>query len=127
MWLGYCIDLAIHTISIPSDRILSVVQVIDQFVLSTLLVLLENWPSLSVRLFQRVSSLVILLVSHFDILRSPTWDDKISLSRSTLNELCFWKESIPFLNSCGACCLYSPIIPLYVIPMRVLQAAPVIC
>ena len=99
VWLGYCIDLAIHTISIPSDRILSVVQVIDQFVLSMLLVLLENWPSLSVRLFQRVSSLVILLVSHFDILRSPTWDDKISLSRSTLNELCFWKESIPFLNS----------------------------
>ena len=29
MWLGYCIDLSIHAISIPSDRILSVVQVID--------------------------------------------------------------------------------------------------
>ena len=27
--------------------------------------------------------------SHFDILRSPTWDGKISLSVSTLNELCF--------------------------------------
>ena len=29
VWLAYCIDLAIHAISIPSDRILSVVQVID--------------------------------------------------------------------------------------------------
>ena len=29
VWLGYCIDLAIHTISIPSVRILSVLQVID--------------------------------------------------------------------------------------------------
>ena len=28
-WLGYCIDLATHAVSIPSDRILSVVQVID--------------------------------------------------------------------------------------------------
>ena len=37
--------------------------------------------------------------SHFDILRSPTWDEKISLSFSTLNEVCFWKENIPFLNS----------------------------
>ena len=37
--------------------------------------------------------------SHFDILRSPTWDGKISLSGSTLNELCFWKDNIPFLNS----------------------------
>ena len=36
--------------------------------------------------------------SHFDIL-SPTWDGKISLSVSTLNELCFWKENIPSLNS----------------------------
>ena len=36
---------------------------------------------------------------HFDILRSPTWDDKISLLGSTLNELSFWKEYIPFLNS----------------------------
>ena len=25
--------------------------------------------------------------------------EKISLSVSTLNELCFWKENIPFLNS----------------------------
>lgn len=37
--------------------------------------------------------------SHFDILRSPTWDGKISLSGSTLNELCFWEANIPFLNS----------------------------
>ena len=37
--------------------------------------------------------------SHFDILRSPTWDGKISLSGSTLNELCFWEDNIPFLNS----------------------------
>ena len=29
VWLGYCIDLAIHTIAIPSVRILSVVQVVD--------------------------------------------------------------------------------------------------
>ena len=37
--------------------------------------------------------------SHFDILRSPTWEGKISLSVSTLNELCFWKENIFSLNS----------------------------
>ena len=37
--------------------------------------------------------------SHFDILRSPTWDEKISLSGSTLKELSFWKEKIPSLNS----------------------------
>ena len=41
----------------------------------------------------------IMRYSHFDILRSPTWDEKISLSFSTLNEVCFWKENIPFLNS----------------------------
>lgn len=29
VWLCYCIELSIHTLSIPSERILSVVQVID--------------------------------------------------------------------------------------------------
>ena len=44
-------------------------------------------------------SRIMTRYSHFNILRSPTWDGKISLSGSTLNELCFWKENIAFLNS----------------------------
>ena len=64
VWLGYCIDLAIHTIFIPLVRILSVhsYRLLIQFILSILLVPLVNWPSLSVKLSQWVSSLVILLV-----------------------------------------------------------------
>ena len=49
--------------------------------------------------FGNISRIMTRYRSHFDILRSPTWDGKISLSGSTLNELCFWKENIPFLNS----------------------------
>ena len=64
VWLGYCIDLAIHTIFIPLVRILSVhsYRLLIQFILSILLVPLVNWPSLSVKLSQLVSSLVISLV-----------------------------------------------------------------
>ena len=104
VWLGYCIDLAVHTISIPSDRILSVVQVIDS--------IRSQYPSSTARKLAQFVGKIISMgfvfsnityimtrYSHFDILRSPTWDDKISLSGSTLNELCFWKENIPFLNS----------------------------
>lgn len=104
VWLGYCIDLAIHTISIPSDRILSVVQVIDS--------IRSQYPSSTTRKLAQFVGKTILMgfvfgnitrimtrYSHFDILRSPTWDQKkISLSGSTLNELCFWKENIPLLN-----------------------------
>ena len=104
VWLGYSIDLSIHTISIPSERILSVVQVIDS--------IRFQYPSSTARkLAQFVGkiismgfvfgniTLIMTRYSHFDILRSPTWDGKISLSGSTLNELCFWKDNIPFLNS----------------------------
>lgn len=104
MWLGYCIDLATHTISIPSVRILSVVQVIDS--------IRSQYPSSTARKFAQFVGKIISMgfvfrnftrimtrYSHFDILRSPTWDEKISLSVSTLNEVCFWKENIPFLNS----------------------------
>ena len=102
VWLGYCIDSSIHTISIPSERILSAVQVID-FICS-------QYPSSTARkLAQSVGKIISMefvfgnisrimtRYSHFYILRSPTWDGKIS--GSTLNELCFWKENIPFLNS----------------------------
>lgn len=104
MWLGYCIDLATHTISIPSVRILSVVQVIDS--------IRSQYPSSTARKFAQFVGKIISMgfvfrnitrimtrYSNFDILRSPTWDEKISLSVSTLNEVCFWKENIPFLNS----------------------------
>ena len=104
VWLGYCIDLAVHTISIPSVRILSVVQVNDS--------IRSQYPSSTARkLAQFVDkvismgfvfgniTLIMTRYSHFDILRSPTWDEKISLSGSTLKELCFWKENISSLNS----------------------------
>ena len=104
VWLGYCIDLAIHTISIPSVRILSVVQVIDS--------IRSQYPSSTARKLAQFVGKIISMgfvfgnitrimtrCSHFDILRSLTWDGKISLSVSTLNELCFWKENIPSLNS----------------------------
>ena len=102
VWLGYGIDLAIHTISIPSVRI-RVVQVIDS--------IRSQYPSTARKLAQLVGKIISMgfvfgnitrimtRYSHFDILRSPTWDEKISLSFSTLNEVCFWKENIPFLNS----------------------------
>ena len=104
VWLGYCIDLSIHAISIPSERILSVVQVIDS-------IRSQYFSSTARKLAQFVGKIISMgfvfgnitrimtRYSHFDILRSPTWDDKISLSRPTLNELCFWKENFPFLNS----------------------------
>ena len=104
MWLGYCIDLSIHTISIPSERILSAVQAID--------LICSQYPSSTARKLAQFVGKIISMgfvfgnisrimtrYSHFDILRSPTWDGKISLSGSTLNKLCFWKENIPFLNS----------------------------
>ncbi|CAH3172733.1 unnamed protein product [Porites lobata] len=82
VWLGYCVDLAVHTISIPSVRILSFVgKVISMgFVFGNITRIMTRY-------------------SHFDILRSPTWDEKISLSGSTLKKLCFRKENIPSLNS----------------------------
>ena len=43
--------------------------------------------------------------SHFDILHTSTSDSKISLSASTLGELCFWEENIPLFSSR---CLVSP-------------------
>ena len=36
---------------------------------------------------------IMVRYSHFDILRSPTWDGKISLSISTLNEFFFGKRT----------------------------------
>ena len=132
VWLGYCIDLAVHTISIPSVRILSVVQVIDS--------IRSQYPSSTARKLAQFVGKVISMgfvfgnitrimtrYSHLDILRSPTWDEEISLSGSTLKELCFWKENIPSLNSRRLLSTHSSIIPVCVIPMRVLQAAPVIC
>ena len=102
--MGYCIDLAVHTISIPSNKILSVVQVIDS--------IRSQYPSSTARKLAQFVGKVISMgfvlgnitrimtrYSHFDILRSPTWDEKISLSDSTLKELCFWKENISSLNS----------------------------
>ena len=122
--------LAVHTIFIPSVRILSVVQVIDS--------IRSQYPSSTARKLTQFVGKVISMgfvfvnitrimtrYSHFDILRSPTWDERISLSGSTLNELCFWKENIPFLNSRRLLSTqfhYSR----GVIPMPVLQAAPVI-
>ena len=104
VWLGFCIDLSIYTISIPSERILSAVQVIDS--------IRSQYPSSTARKLAQFVGKIISMgfvfgnitrimtrYSHFDILRSPTWDSKISLSGSTLNELCFWKDNIPSLNS----------------------------
>ncbi|CAH3018979.1 unnamed protein product, partial [Porites evermanni] len=108
VWLGYCIDLAVHTISIPSVRILSVVQVIDS--------IRSQYPSTTARKLAQLVGKVISMgfvfgnitrlktrYSHFDILRSPTWDGKISLSGSTLKELCFWKENITQFHYSRVC------------------------
>ena len=102
--MGFCIDLSIYIISIPSERILSAVQVIDS--------IRFQYPSSTARKLAQFVGKIISMgfvfgnitrimtrYSHFDILRSPTWDSKISLSGSTLNELCFWKDNIPSLNS----------------------------
>ena len=96
--------LAVHTIFISSVRILSVVQVIDS--------IRSQYPSSTARKLAQFVGKVISMgfvfgnitrimtrYSHFDILRSPTWDEKISLSGSTLKKLCFRKENIPSLNS----------------------------
>ena len=85
MWLGYSIDLSIHTISSPSGRILSVVQVIDS--------IRFQYPSSTARKLAQFVGKIISMgfvfgnitrimtrYSHFDILRSPIWDGKISLS-----------------------------------------------
>ena len=77
VWLGYYIDLAVHTISIPSDTILSVEQVIDS--------ICSQYPSSTARkLAQFVSKIISMgfifgnitrimtTYSHFDILRSST-------------------------------------------------------
>ncbi|CAH3025294.1 unnamed protein product [Porites evermanni] len=77
VWLGYCIDLAVHTISIPSLRILSVVQIIDS--------IRSQYPSSTARKLAQFVGKVISMgfvfgnvtrimtrYSHFDILRSPT-------------------------------------------------------
>ena len=101
--MGYYIDLGIHTISIHSVRIPSVIQVVDS--------IRSQYPSSTARKLAQFVGKIISMgfifgnitrimtrYSHFDILRSPTWDGKISLSVSTLNELCFWKENIISLN-----------------------------
>ena len=101
--MGCCIDLAIHTISTQSVRILSVIQVVDS--------ICSQYPSTARKLAQFVGKIISMgfifgnitrimtRYPHFDILRSPTWEGKIALSVSTLNELCFWKENIFSLNS----------------------------
>ena len=62
VWLGDYIDLVIHTISFLQLGFSVLYRLLIQFVLSILLVPLENWPSLSVSLLQWVLSLVIILV-----------------------------------------------------------------
>ena len=74
MWFGYSIDLSIHTISIPSERILSVVQVIDS--------IRFQCPSSTARKLAQFVGKIIAMgfvfgnitrimtrYSHFDILR----------------------------------------------------------
>ena len=51
VWLGYCIELAIHTISIPSVRILSVVQVVDS--------ICSQYPSSTTRKLAQVVGKII--------------------------------------------------------------------
>ena len=77
MWLGYCFDLAIHTISIPSDRIHSVVQVIDSIrshYLSSAARKLAQFVGkiISMGFVFGVITRIMTRYSHFDTLRSPT-------------------------------------------------------
>ena len=94
--------LAVHTIFIPSVRILSVVQVIDS--------IRSLYPSSTARKLAQFVGKIISMgfvfgnitrimtrYSHFDIFRSPTWNGKkISLSVSTLNELFFLEREHSF-------------------------------
>jgi len=95
VWLGFCIDLSSHDISIPPERISNAEHVIHsiraQYLFSTvrkLACFVGKIISMGF-VFGNITR-IMTRYSHFDIFRSSTWDSKISLSASTLRELSFW-------------------------------------
>ena len=89
VWLGYTIDLSSRIISIPSERILSTEQVIDsirsQYPFSTARKLAQFVGKIISMgfIFGNITR-IMTRYSHFDILRSTTWDGKMSLSGTVI-------------------------------------------